>query len=394
MKKVIVICLLSVLFSACLSAQVYRSDALSFKLETLLPDLSSPWSLALIESDDPGSPPREGFMSLRTGSMYFLTDIPLPGEGRKAAYQSLEGLPDFYIGGQGGLLDVILAKNFRENARIYFSASSLDEELKAGTAVYTALFNRERMRLENVENIFFLKRTGFSSIHFGSRMVIGPDDDLFFSIGERGEPDRAQNRRDAAGGITRIPLNADGLPDGVARNYSFGNRNIQGLLYDRDEDLLLAHEHGPRGGDEINLIFQNANYGWPRVSYGVNYNGSKVSNYQSLPGIVEPLIYWVPSIAPSGFALYPETGVFAPRKGEGWSGQLFVGALAGQHIRRVRLPENWQDESTWPLNEQAEEEELLRRVIGRIRDLRVDNMGHIYILTDGGALHRLIPADQ
>ena len=383
------------LLASTLSAQVYQSDEMSFRLETLLPGLSHPWSLALVEPAGSG-PPREGFITIRSGTLLYIRNIPLPGRGGRADFQPVKGLPDIFAAGQGGLLDVILAENYRENSRIYFSASRTDRNRRAGTAVYTARFNEAGMRLDQVQEIFFLQKTSRSTIHFGSRLVLGPDGDLYFSVGERGEPQRAQDRNDAAGSIMRIPLNAVGLPAGEAENYSYGHRNIQGMLYHPDEDRLIAHEHGPKGGDEINLILPGANYGWPRVSYGVNYSGSKVSDYTSLPGIVEPVIYWTPSIAPSGFLLYPERGVFASGRGRGWSGQLFVGALVGRHLRRVSLPTGWQNESRWPLNGQAEEELLLHNAIGRIRDLRVDDSGYIYILTDeiNGTLYRLIPADQ
>ena len=375
-----------------LAAQVYRSGEVSFQLETLLTGIAHPWSLALIDSEN-GSPPQEGFVSLRSGVLYFLTDIPLPGGGGRAVHRPVTGLPDLFVHGQGGLLDVILAANFKVNSRIYFSAAKPDTGGKSGTAVYVAHFNRRRLRLENTTLLFSLKHTSRSNIHFGSRLTLGPGGDLFVSVGERGDAPRAQDRADAAGSIIRIPLNAAGLARGEAENYSFGHRNIQGLVYDAATDQLLAHEHGPRGGDEINLISPDANYGWPLVSYGVNYNGSRVSPHQSLAGIMEPLIYWVPSIAPSGFALYPESGVFAPRRGRGWSGQLFVGALAGQHLRRVALPPEWRDAS-WPLNDRAEQEEVLR--IGRVRDVRIDEPGYIYFLTDEPAatLYRLIPAHQ
>lgn len=386
------ILLMMFIFSHGLSAQVYRSGGVSFRLETLVEGLPHPWSLALIEPDAPQGAATEGFITIRSGNLQFISNIPQPGRGGKVTVQQVAGLPELFTGGQGGLLDVILAKDFRNTSRLYFSASKSDGGWGSGTVVYTARFDRAGLRLRNVRLIFSLEKTTSSAIHYGSRLVIGPEGDLYLSVGERGDPERAQDRRDAAGSIIRIPLNGNGLPAGDPINYSYGHRNIQGLIYHPDLNRLIAHEHGPRGGDEINLIFSDANYGWPLVSYGRNYNGTKVSDSVSLPNVTEPLVYWVPSIAPSGFALYPETGVFAPG-GKGWSNQLFVGALAGKHLRRVRLPVNWQNESAWPLNGRAEEEELLSGLIGRVRDVRVDLAGYIYLLTDepNGAFYRLIP---
>ncbi len=412
--------------------QMHRSGGVNYHVETLVPGLTFPWSLALVDSAASGSgsafvdsadsapsaggwvqnvTPREAFVSIRSGELLFVSNLPRPGAGGEARVRRVSGLPAVSAAGQGGLLDIVLSPHFARNFRLYFSTAFLDERALSGTAVYTAIFDRANMRLSNVRLIFSLEKTTQQFIHFGSRLVIDPEGNLFVSVGDRGDRERAQDRRDAAGGIVRIPLTAAGLPAGAPENYSYGHRNIQGMVYHPGAGRIMAHEHGPRGGDEINLIIPNANYGWPRVSYGINYDGSKVSNYQSLPGIVEPVVYWTPSIAPSGFAVYPETGVFARGgdvgggehggrsdgdHGGGWSNQLFVGALAGRHLRRIELPENWENASGWPLKDRAEEEQMLSSVIGRVRDVRVDSAGYIYLLTDerAGALYRLIPAEQ
>jgi glucose/arabinose dehydrogenase len=380
-------------------AQVQRSSAgVNFEIIELAQGLNRPWALALIPSAE-GGVPESAFVTERPGRLLYISGLADPGGGSVSrrgvpTISSVSGLPRLSVRGQGGLLDVILHPDFLGNSRLYFSAAVPGSFGAAGTGVYTARFDRGGMRVTDVELLFEMERKTASTVHFGSRLAIGGDGALYVSTGDRGSPERAQEPGDSAGSIMRIPLDAGGRGAGTAALYSFGHRNIQGLTFDPASGALMAHEHGPRGGDEINLIVEGANYGWPLVSYGVNYNGSAVSEFQRLPGIAEPLVYWVPSIAPSGFARYPAIGVFAPAEGEGWSGNLFVGALAGTQLRRVDLPgEALAELPDRPLNGTAEEEALLSGVLGRIRDVRIDGRGYVYLLTDAdaGALYRLEP---
>jgi glucose/arabinose dehydrogenase len=383
------------IFAFGVSAQIQRSQAgPEFRVVELASGFNRPWSLALVPPTADGVAPAQAFVSERPGRLWFLEGIPAPGAAGEPRRREVGGLPNLFTRGQGGLLDIVLHPDYGINRRIYFSAAIPGSFGSAGTAVYAARFDPEAMQLRDLELLFQMEQKNSSTVHFGSRLAIGADGALYISTGDRGSPDRAQDREDSAGAILRVPLRSDGTAGGPAEIYSYGHRNVQGMLYDAASGALIAHEHGPRGGDEINLIIKDINYGWPLVSYGVNYNGSRVSDFQSLPGIAEPLLYWTPSIAPSGFARYPETGVFAPGPGEGWSGDLFVGALAGTHLRRVSLPSAALGSlPAGPYNDSARQESLLPGTIGRIRDVRIDGAGYVYLINDAesAALYRLEP---
>ena len=230
-----------------------------------------------------------------------------------------------------------------------------------------------------------MDRGGGTTRHFGSRMVFAGDGTLFITIGDRGEMERAQDLGDHAGKVIRIYDDGSIPADNPFVNtrgalpeiYSYGHRNAQGMAVHPVTGELWLHEHGPRGGDEVNIVKPGANYGWPVVTYGIDYSGAVISRETSRPGIEEPELYWVPSIAPSGMTFL--TGTKFP----GWEGDLFVGALVGQHLRRV-------DMEAGEVNGQ---EMLLERTVGRIRDVREGPDGDIWILTDAarGGLYRITP---
>jgi glucose/arabinose dehydrogenase len=223
-------------------------------------------------------------------------------------------------------------------------------------------------------------------MHYGGRMIITNDGTLYLTTGDGSNyREESQNPLSQLGALIR--LNRDGsLPgdnpflDGKKGDpyvQSFGHRNPQGLAYDSENDLIYLLDHGPKGGDEVNLIKSGANYGWPAATYGVNYSGASVSPFSSLPGMEDPIKYWVPSIAPSGMAFY-NADLFPD-----WKGNLFVGALKDRDVRRLELD-----------NGKVVNEEILFEEIGeRIRDVRVGPKGHLYLLTDSknGKLIRISP---
>ena len=201
---------------------------------------------------------------------------------------------------------------------------------------------------------------------------------MYVSLGDRGESPRAQDYSDHAGTVLR--LHDDGRIPGdnpYAAVFSYGHRNVQGMVFDAASGEVWIHEHGARGGDEVNILKKGANYGWPHISYGRNYDGSKIGIGTRAPGMEQPLLYWDPSIAPSGMAVY--SGDAFPS----WTGDLFVGALAGQHLRRLK-----RDGSRI-----VSQEVLLQNRVGRVRDVRQGPDGLLYFLTDerNGSLYRLEP---
>jgi len=359
MKRIIIIPLVSlfILFSA------YPSE---FNIVKVLDNLENPWSLAFLPD-----------------SSILITERP----GRLLIYKNstvtrVSGLPDIHTGGQGGLLDVALHPDFKANSLIYFTYSYSGNG-GSGTALYRGKL--EGNNLTGGEVLYRLPQLSGSGVHYGSRIVFAPEGTIYMTIGERGDRRRAQRLDDAAGSTLRF--NDDGsIPgdnpftgrgDALPEIYSYGHRNAQGMAVNPETGEIWQHEHGPKGGDEVNIIKPGANYGWPLITFGREYSGSVISSSTKAPGIEEPVLHWTPSIAPSGMMFY--SGKLFPN----WKGNLFAGALAGQHLRRVVLRGN----------EVVEEEVLLKERIGRIRDVREAPDGTIWLLTDErrGSLYRITP---
>jgi aldose sugar dehydrogenase len=238
-----------------------------------------------------------------------------------------------------------------------------------------------------VQVIFRQHPKGSRGQHFGSRLVFDREGYLYITLGDRGEMDRAQRPGDHAGSVIRIHDDGGvpgdnpfvGRPGWKAEKYTLGNRNQQGAALHPQSGRLWTHEHGPQGGDEVNVIRAGANYGWPVITYGVNYGiGTKIGEGTHKAGMEQPIHTWVPSIAPSGMAFY--TGDRFP----GWRGSLFVGALRAELLARLELDGE----------KVVREERLLQRVLGRIRDVRQGPDGYLYLLTDESraVLARLEPA--
>jgi aldose sugar dehydrogenase len=344
------------------------SDQASFRVVEVAGDLEHPWAMAFLPDGDLLITERPGRLRiLREGVL-----DPTP----------IEGVPEVYASGQGGLLDVAIDPDFASNRLIYLSYAAEGDD-GAGTRVASARLGDGR--LEDVE-VIFEGMTAGGGRHFGSRLGFDPDGHLFVTLGDRGQDERAQELGDLAGKVVRLHPDGSvpednpfaGRESAAPEVYSWGHRNPQGLAVHPETGRVWVVEHGPRGGDEVNVVEAGVNYGWPVITYGRAYSGLPMGEGSEKEGMAQPLHYWVPSISPSGMAFYQ--GDAFPE----WQGDLFVGALSGQLLARLELDGE----------QMVEEERLLDGVLGRIRDVRVGPDGYLYLLTDyaDGALVRLEPA--
>lgn len=353
------------------SGQVFDTEQQSFTLRILTRDLEYPWSVAFL-------PDARMLISERPGRLRL---VSATGE---LDPRPVEGLPSSLAQrGQGGLLDIAAHPRFKENAWVYLAYAARGE---GGYGTELARGRLEGHRLESVQVLFRALPKSSGGRHFGARIVFDADGHLFLTLGERGDRPRAQDLADHAGSIVR--LNDDGsVPTdnpfvgragALPELFSIGNRNVQGAALHPLTGELWAHEHGPQGGDELNVIRAGNNYGWPVITYGVNYViGTQIGEGSSRAGMEQPLHYWVPSIAPSGMSFV--TGNRYP----GWKGDLLVGSLKFQQLVRLRL----EGETV------VHEERMLEDALGRIRDVRQGPDGYIYLLSDDsdGVLARLEP---
>ena len=348
---------------------VFDSELERFRVNTLVRGLDHPWGLAFLPGGDM-------LITERPGRLLRIN-------GDSLQPRSVRGLPTIAAVGQGGLLDVTLHPGFDSNQLIYFSFTGADDD---GVGTEVARGRLAGDALENVEIIFRALPKSGGGRHFGSRLLFDANGHLLITLGERGDRPRAQDIGDHAGSVIRI--NDDGsvpadnpfatTPEARPEIYTYGNRNVQGIALDPVSGRVWAHEHGPQGGDEVNVLVAGRNYGWPVITYGRNYvTGTKIGEGTHKQGMEQPRHYWTPSIAPSGMTLY--TGDKFPA----WRGNLFVGALKYRLL--VRLEERDQ--------KIIHEERMLEGVLGRIRDVRTGPDGYIYLLTDqdDGVLARLEP---
>ncbi|HEY7742686.1 MAG TPA: PQQ-dependent sugar dehydrogenase [Burkholderiales bacterium] len=352
-------------------AQTITSEEHAFRVVRLVERLEHPWGLAFL-------PDGRMLVTERPGRLRVIA------RDGKLVPEAVSGLPPVAAYGQGGLMDVALHPRFAENGLVYLSFAARGE---GGYSTEVARGRLSGGRLEDVQVIFRQLPKSGGGRHFGSRLVFDREGFLYITLGDRGEQDRAQKPDDHAGSVIRlhddgrVPKDNPfvGRPGWKPEKYTLGNRNIQGAALHPGTGLLWAHEHGPQGGDEVNVIRAGVNYGWPVITYGVNYGfGTRIGEGTAKAGMAQPLHYWVPSIAPSGMAFY--TGERFPR----WRGDLFVGALRDQMLVRLRLDGE----------KVVKEERLLKDVVGRIRDVRNGPDGLLYLLTDEprGVLARLEPA--
>ncbi len=283
---------------------------------------------------------------------------------------------------QGGLLDIELHPNFSVNNKIFFSFSKGDNDTGANTAVASAtLINNS---LENIEILYHGEELTTSSLHWGCRLQFNNDGYLFFTIGDRGNRNKnPQNIALDGGKVYRI--NEDGtIPNdnpfvnesGAKKAiFSYGHRNPQGMFKHPLTGEIWTNEHGPRGGDEINIISSGKNYGWPKITYGINYSGTTITNDKDLPGMEQPLYYWVPSIAPSGFEYLNS------KKYYDWNGSILVGSLKYMYLERLVLDQN----------NNVKYREKVAENIGRVRDVKISPDGFIYLAVDNKGIFKIVP---
>jgi glucose/arabinose dehydrogenase len=346
-----------------------RTEDQRIRIVRVAEGLSFPWGLAFLPNGDM-------LVTERPGRLRIIRNGTLQTE-------PVAGAPNVVVKAQAGLMDIALHPRFAENGFVYLTYS------KPGRGDSPALMRArfDGTKLTDAQDIFVADAWSESGGNTGSRIVFGKDGMIYMSVGDRHLPKMAQYLGNHAGKILR--LRDDGtVPDdnpfigqaGVRPEiFTYGNRNPQGLAIDPNTGAIFENEHGPRGGDEINLLQAGRNYGWPVITYGINYDGTIITNEKARPGMEQPLVYWVPSIGPSGMAVY--TGDRFPR----WKGNLFVGAMAGTHLRRVVL------DGTRVVHE----ERILHALHVRIRDVRQGPDGLLYLLTDDepGSVLKIEPAD-
>jgi glucose/arabinose dehydrogenase len=363
MRRLLTLMCLIAIVIAPAHAQTVQSDKHAFRVVTLVRGLQNPWSMAFLPDGRMLVTEREG--RLRIVSKDFKPD-PKP----------VEGLPEIVATGQGGLFDVAIHPQYAQNGWIYWAYNAPGPGGWGTTLARGKLISdANNYRMIEVQLLFSMEPKTRSGQHFGGRIVFDGKGIVYLTLGDRGDKPRAQKLDDHAGSVIRLHDDGRVPADNPFVNragakpekFTLGNRNMQGAALHPQTAELWTHEHGPQGGDEINVMRAGRNYGWPVISYGVNYGiGTKIGEGNAKPGMEQPLHYWVPSIAPSGMAFY--TGDKFPN----WKGNLLVGALRDEML--VRLELNGE--------KIVREERLLKGQIGRIRDVRVGSDGFVYLLTD------------
>ncbi|MCG2419826.1 PQQ-dependent sugar dehydrogenase [Aequorivita sp. F47161] len=371
MKKYILFATAFIVFASCAQQKKKNDVALqtepqSYKIEAVVKDLTIPW----------------GMTWLPDGSMLITEKDGRLIHFKNGEKTEIANVPEVYNSGQGGLLDITLHPNYNENGWIYITYASKEGPEKGG---HTALM-RCKLTANSLTNIETLYKAGPNTTagqHFGSRIEFDDEGYVYFSIGERGA--REVNPQDITrdgGKIYR--LNDDGSipednpfynePNAKKAIFTYGNRNPQGMAKHPETGKIWMHEHGPKGGDEINIVKKGANYGWMEVTYGVNYSGTKITDEKTRPGIEPPIYYWVPSIAPCGMDFvtsdkYPQ-----------WKGKLLVGSLKFAYVELLTLD-----------GKKVTNREKIAQDIGRVRNVKMGPDGLIYIAVEGQGIFRLIP---
>lgn len=346
--------------------QVSKAKNMPFSAELLIDELQVPWGLEVL-------PDGSILVTEKSGEIIHFKD------GKKT---QIANVPEVYKRGQGGLLDIKLHPDYASNGWLYISYASAEGEGKGG---HTALMRAQIKdnSLINKELLYKASPNTTKGQHFGSRIAFDNDGYLYLSIGERGARDENPQDITRDGGKIyrffddgRIPKDNPfiGTKDAKEAIYSYGHRNPQGLLKHPDTGEIWDHEHGPRGGDEINIVKPGKNYGWPVVTYGINYSGTPITDKTEMPGMEEPIHYWLPSIAPSGMAF------MTSNKYGDWKGSLLVGSLKYQYLERLVL------EGTKVVDRQK-----LMDGIGRVRDVKEGPDGLIYVSVEGKGVYRLVP---
>jgi glucose/arabinose dehydrogenase len=358
--------------------QTYETADLKIRVDKIADGLANPWSLAWLPNGDL-------LITERAGRLRVLRNGVLDPE-------PIANVPEVRITALGGLLDVLPHPNFAQNQILYLTYTKGGEGNLATTALTRARLDGKV--LKDVKEIFVADNWSNSPTNFGGRMVFGRDGKLYLTIGERQEPERAQNTMLHGGKVLR--LNDDGTapadnpfagkPGYLPEIYSVGHRSPQGLAVNPSTGELWENEHGPLGGDEINIVRAGKNYGWPTVTYGKDYDGTVISEYSTREGYESPFLFWVPSIAISGLSFYTGDRLTA------WKGNAFVGSMmqgrtrATGHVQRITFSDDGQP---------IQREPILGQLRQRIRDVRPGPDGLLYVLTDQnpGVLLRIEPAE-
>lgn len=367
--------LLSLFFLITLSIQACYTDSLTndnqapnadFEVKVIAEGLNCPWGMTWL-------PDGRMLVTERSGKILLI-------ENDQYAGKELSGVPEVYANGQGGLLDIQLHPNYADNGWIYLSYS---KKGNGGGSTAISRVKLEGTALVSHELLYEAMPKTTSRVHFGSRMAFDEAGYLFFSVGERGEWDNSQTVATDHGKIHR--LHDDGrvpednpyvmIPDAKKSIWSYGHRNPQGLSFHPETKELWSHEHGPKGGDELNIVQRKKNYGWPVISYGINYNGEIITELTHKEGMEQPVHYWVPSIAPCGMAFVSSD------KYPAWKNNILIGSLSFKYLHRVELSGN----------EVVSEEKLLEG-IGRVRHIAQSPDGYLYVAVEGpGKIVKLIP---
>ena len=340
----------------------------AFTLEPVAEGFGIPWGMAFLDGDRMIITERDGAVSLLHVATQRVT--------------RLSGTPAVFAEGQGGMLDVALAPDYADSGWIYFTYS---KPVRGEAATTLARARLTEARLVDWQDLLVTRSTTDTDYHFGSRIAFDGEGHVFFGIGDRGERPNGQDLSNHAGTVIRLNLDGSvpednpfvGRGDALPEVWSYGHRNPQGLVFDAQHDRLWLIEHGPRGGDEINLVLPGRNYGWPVVSHGKEYWGPfDVGEARSKSGMEDPVKVYTPSIAPGSLILY--SGKAFPQ----WAGDLFAGALVLRHLNRVELDADGQA---------VGEERLLEDLNERIRALAESPDGWIYFSTDSGKIYRIRP---
>jgi glucose/arabinose dehydrogenase len=360
-------------FNEPVRSNIFKTESLTIRLDTVMSGISIPWGMAFL-------PDGEMLVTERGGKIFRVST--------NRELQPISGGPQVVAQGQGGLLDIELHPDFKNNQLVYLSYSlgkKSDSGDLATTAVMRAKLNGNL--LEQQQNIFEALPYSKTRHHYGSRLEFDNNGYLYITVGDRGNHFvHPQSLKSYPGKIHRIKddgsIPADNpfinTPDAVPSIYSYGHRNAQGMVMNAETGAIWVNEHGPRGGDEINLVQKAKNYGWPVICYGINYDGTVLTEKTAAPGMEQPALYWLPSIGPSGMAFV--TGDrYMP-----WKGNLLVGSLRFKYLDLCTIKNN-----------KVVKEEMLFKNIGRVRDVRMGPDGYIYLAVENpGAIFRLTPIKE
>ena len=343
-------------------------DESNYEMELIFEDENIIWSIEFFEDNSI-------LAAVKSGSLFHYTN------GEKI---QISGLPEIYLRGQGGLMDIVFHPDFKENNWLYFSYASEDAGEKGGNTTISRakLINNNLVDLEVLYKASPNTRKGQ---HFGGRLAFDNENYLYFSVGDRGNRDVYPQDITLDGGkIYR--LNDDGSipsdnpffnnPNAKKAIYSYGHRNPQGMFKHPITGKIWTNEHGPRGGDEINIIKKGKNYGWPKITYGINYSGTTITKNKSLPDMEQPLYYWLPSIAPSSFE-YISSDIYP-----NWKGSLLAGALVFKYIERIDLE-----------NDKVVYRSKIAEDLGRPRDIKQGPDGFVYVSIEGKGIYKILPKE-